>query len=347
MRTLTPEIDIAYDKTTTLKAGVSYVVEPRAAGALLMRLDGLASVEGCELPAYNRKADYNGKTLTILRAGGIGDILLITPLIEAIQAEWPEVKLEVCCSNRSELGVHALCSHLPYPAPHSELLKRDAVLNLTDSVEQEHDLHAVHAFGAKAGFYDLPLRLKYQNDKALVGDMLIRYPKRAKLRVGVQMRASSKIRSYPYMSAVIAGLIEKGVEVVLFDEPEVTSVIGQSDLILNGSMERWTLEESVALLESCDLIIAPDSAFIHFGCALDVATLGLYGSFHYSKRATLGNRKNFFIQAGADCSPCNHHGLGGLAWPKGGPCNRSGMCNVLAGIEPDRVVRKAMQLCSA
>jgi len=347
MRTLTPEIDIAYDKTTTLKAGVSYVVEPRAAGALLMRLNGLASVEGCELPAYNRKADYNGKTLTILRAGGIGDILLITPLIEAIQTEWPEVKLEVCCSNRSELGVHALCSHLPYPTPHSELLKRDAILNLTNSVEEDHDLHAVHVFGAKAGFYDLPLRLKYQNDKALVGDMLIRYPKRAKMRVGVQMKASSKIRSYPYMSAVIAGLIEKGVEVVLFDEPEATSVIGQSELILNGSTEKWTLEESVALLESCDLVIAPDSAFIHFGCALDVATLGLYGSFHYSKRATLGNRKNFFIQAGGDCSPCNHHGLGGLAWPKGGPCNRSGMCNVLHGIEPERVVRKAMQLCSA
>jgi ADP-heptose:LPS heptosyltransferase len=347
MRILTPEIDLAYDNTTTLKAGVSYVVEPRAAGALLMRLNGLASVEGCELPAYNRKADYNGKTLTILRAGGIGDILLITPLIEAIQAEWPEVKLEVCCSNRSRLPVHPICSHLSYPAPHSELLKRDAVLNLTDSVEEEHDLHAVHAFGAKAGFYDLPLRLKYQNDKALVGDMLIRYPKRAKVRIGLQMKASSKIRIYPYMSAVIAGLIEKGVEVVLFDDPEATSVIGKSDLVLNGSMEKWTLEESVALLESCDLIIAPDSAFIHFGCALDVATLGLYGSFHYSKRATLGNRKNFFIQAGGDCSPCNHHGLGGLAWPKGGPCNRSGMCNVLHGIEPERVVRKAMQLCSA
>jgi ADP-heptose:LPS heptosyltransferase len=347
MRILTPEIDIAYDKTTTLKAGVGYVVEPRAAGALLMRLDGLASVEGCELPPYDRRADYNGKTLTILRAGGIGDILLITPLIEAIQAEWPEVKLEVCCSNRSELGVHALCSHLPYPAPHSELLKRDAILNLTNSVEEDDDLHAVHVFGAKAGFYDLPLRLKYQNDKALVGDMLIRYPKIAKLRVGIQMKASSKIRSYPYMSAVIAGLIEKGVEVVLFDEPEATSVIGQSELILNGSMERWELEESVALLESCDLVIAPDSAFIHFGCALNVATLGLYGSFHYSKRATLGNPKNFFIQAGGDCSPCNHHGIGGLKWPQGSPCNRSEMCNVLAGIEPERVVRKAMQLCSA
>jgi ADP-heptose:LPS heptosyltransferase len=346
MRILTPEIDIAYDKTTTLKAGVSYVVEPRAAGALLMRLDGLASVEGCELPKYDRRADYNGKTLTILRAGGIGDILLITPLIEAIQAEWPEVKLEVCCSNRSELGVHALCSHLSYPAPHSELLKRDAVLNLTDSVEEEHDLHAVHAFGAKAGFYDLPLRLKYQNDKSLVGDMLIRYPKIAKARVGLQMKASSKIRSYPYMSDVIAGLIDRGVQVVLFDEPEATSVIGQSELILNGSMEKWTLEESVALLESCDLVIAPDSAFIHFGCALDVATLGLYGSFHYSKRATLGNPKNYFIQAGGDCSPCNHHGLGGLPWPKCGPCKRSGMCNVLAGIEPERIVRKAMQLCS-
>jgi ADP-heptose:LPS heptosyltransferase len=346
MRVITPEIDVTYDKTTTLKAGVGYVVEPRASGALLMRLDGLASVEGCELPAYNRNEDYNGKTLTILRAGGIGDILLITPLIEAIQAEWPEVKLEVCCSNRCELAVHPLCTHLQYPATHTELLKRDAILNLTNSVEGEHDLHAVHAFGARAGFHDLPLRLNYQNDKALVGDMLIRYPKRSKARVGLQMKASSKVRCYPYMSDVIAGLIDRGVEVVLFDEPEATSVIGQSDLILNGSMERWTLEESVALLESCDLIIAPDSAFIHFGCALDVATLGLYGSFHYSKRATLGNPKNFFIQAGGDCSPCNHHGLGGLAWPKGSPCNRSGMCNVLAGIEPERVVRKAMQLCS-
>lgn len=346
MRIITPEQDLAYDKATTLKAGVGYVVEPRASGALLMRLDGLASVEGCELPAYNRNENYNGKTLTILRAGGIGDILLITPLIEAIQAEWPEAKLEVCCANRCKLAVHPLCSHLPYPAPHSELLKRDAVLNLTDSVEGEYDLHAVHAFGTRAGFHGLPLKLTFQNDKALAGDMLIRYPKRAKARVGIQMKASSRVRIYPYMSEVIAGLIAKEVEVVLFDEPEATTVLGKSDLILNGSKEKWELEESIALLESCDLVIAPDSAFIHFGCALNVATLGLYGSFHYSKRATIGNPKNFFLQAGGDCAPCNHHGCGGLKWPKAGPCNRSGVCDVLAGIPAERIVRKALQLCS-
>ncbi|NBW16867.1 MAG: hypothetical protein EBR82_53710 [Caulobacteraceae bacterium] len=345
MRKVTPEQDIDW-AGITLKAGVGYVMEPRASGALLLRLNGLASVEACELPEYNRDNDYNGKTLTILRAGGIGDVLMTTPLIEAMQAEWPEAKLEFCCGVRSKLAVHPLCSHLAFPADHKELLKRDAVLNLTDVVESEYDLHAVHAMGSKAGFHGLPLKLTFQNDKALAGDMLIRYPKRAKARVGIQMKASSKIRSYPHTSEVVVGLVDKGVEVVLFDEPNATTTLGESDLVLNGSSERWTLEESVALLESCDLLIAPDSSLVHFGCALGVATLGLYGSFHYSKRATIGNPKNFFIQAGGDCAPCNHHGEGGLRWPKSGPCNRSEMCNVLAGIPAERVVRKAIQICS-
>jgi hypothetical protein len=129
MRVVTPEVQVEFDRK--LKAGVSYVVHPKDAGSLVAEAGGLASVEACQLPEYDENADYNGRIITILKDGMVGDIFLLRPFVDEIRKKWPDVVIEICSRIKTEVAVHSICSHLPYPAEHSELLKRDAVLNLT------------------------------------------------------------------------------------------------------------------------------------------------------------------------------------------------------------------------
>ena len=161
----------------------------------------------------------------------------------------------------------------------------------------------------------------------------------------MQMRASSPIRTYPHCNEVLELLLAKGIEVALFAEPKAVIIETSHPLMTNASGDALDMEDSIALASLCDCLIAPDSSFVHFGCAMNVPTIGLYGSFSYAIRRTHGHPDNYFIEARGDCSPCNHHGHGGEAWPSHGPCKQSGLCNVLAGIPAERVARKAIQIC--
>lgn len=345
MRLVIPEVDYEWGKVK-LEAGKRYVMEPRAVGGFLMRLDGRASVEAIDLLPYYPNENYNHKTLTILRAGGIGDILMLTPLLKAMVAKWPDAHIEVCCGSRSSFCLPPEVDWVPYPATYESLQEKDGILNLTGVIEKEFEKHGVHALGEAAGFKDLPLRLHYEPDSALVGEMGIRYPKKAQKRVGIQLKASSPIRTYPHTSDLIYILVQAGVEVVLFGEPHTIIIDRPHPLLTNASADGLDMEDSAALASLCDLLIAPDSAFVHFGCAMNVPTIGIYGSFSYSIRKTDGHPSNYFYEARGECSPCNHHGEGGEKWPSHGPCKRSGFCNVLAGIPAERIARKAIQICT-
>lgn len=346
MRLVVPEKDSEWGGVK-IEAGRQYVFEPRGSAAMLVKLDGLASVEPVSLPPYYPNEDYNHKTLTILRAGGIGDILMMTPLLKAMNERWPEAHLEVCCGERSRFALPSFVDWLPYPPPMRDIMERDSILNLTGVIEREFEEHGVRAFGNEAGFRDLPLRLLYEPDPSVVGDIRLKYPRKAKARVGIQVKASTKIRSYPYSGEVITLLLERGIEVVMFGEPHLIITDRPHPLITNASADGLDMEDSVALASLCDCLIAPDSSFIHFGCAMNVPTIGLFGSFSYSIRRTEGHPDNYFIEAKGECSPCNFHGEGGQSWPTHGPCKRSGFCNVLAGIPAERVARKAIQICKA
>ena len=154
--------------------------------------------------------------------------------------------MEVCCGSRSKFALPSYVDWLPYPANAKELLERDSVLNLTDIIETEFEKHGVHAFGEVAGFNDLPLKLIYEPDSSLVGDLRIRYPKKAKARVGIQLKASSPIRTYPRINEVIFMLVEKGIEVVLSAEPHSVIIERPHPLLTNASADALDMEDSVA-----------------------------------------------------------------------------------------------------
>ncbi|WP_068763469.1 lipopolysaccharide heptosyltransferase II, partial [Oleiphilus sp. HI0066] len=64
-----------------------------------------------------------------------------------------------------------------------------------------------------------------------------------------------------------------------------------------------SLEEAVALMSQADLALANDSGLMHVAAALNVPTLGLFGSTSPDYTPPL-SEKSAVIKASIDCSPC-------------------------------------------
>jgi heptosyltransferase-2 len=97
--------------------------------------------------------------------------------------------------------------------------------------------------------------------------------------------------------------------------------------------------QSAALLATCDAVVAPDSALCHLAGALNLPTVALYGPFPWALRTAYALR-TVALSGHGPCAPCFHHERAGEVWPEGKPCAKSGRCEVLATIEPERILAK-------
>jgi ADP-heptose:LPS heptosyltransferase len=90
--------------------------------------------------------------------------------------------------------------------------------------------------------------------------------------VAVQLRAADRYRDYPHMEAVVEGLAERCHVLVFSDRPisgfrhdRVTRVYGLE------------LRHAFAIVSECDVVLAPDSSFLHLAGALDIPCVALFG----------------------------------------------------------------------
>lgn len=75
--------------------------------------------------------------------------------------------------------------------------------------------------------------------------------------------------------------------------PNVKSYIGKT-----------TLEQNAAIIGQCDLMISGDSGPLHIATALDVPSVGLYGSMPIERTGTYG-KNCISIKSDLSCVPCN------------------------------------------
>ena len=143
-------------------------------------------------------------------------------------------------------------------------------------------------------------------------------------RIGVQWHSSSLARNWPESNriAFITEAVFKGWDVFRLDEPKLT------------------FRQNAAVAQTCDVLVTPDSAFLHLGAHLGVPTVALFGSFPGELRASYYPKVKV-IQAQGTCAPCFHHGVG---WPKKGPCNFTNQCEVLASISAEQVIKEVETL---
>lgn len=292
--------------------------------------------------------DWNGKHILLMRSGGLGDMMFMTPLLRELRRRWPRVSLSIACrKERFSVfdGLDLANGHVPTPVSVDLAASFDAVLGFEHVIEREKSAHYVDALAAHVGV-ELPAgddsrRIQYAVTAFERTWAALRYPRKAGVkRLGIQVLSGSRYRSYPrdQTGSVAMAFLTRGWEVFLIgvkgDAPQKERIEGLRNLAESG----LSFRQSVAALQTCDVILGPDSAIVHVAGALNIPTVALFAAIPAPMRVKYAPSITA-LEGSGKCSPCYFHERGGLAFPKDGPCAKSGKCDVLASIPVEKIVR--------
>lgn len=335
----------------------TYVVDNILAGQLLSRhQDELVASpfrNHKPLPNLPWSDDRRPKDILLIRAGGFGDLLFLAAAIRVWKKIYPDSRVSVATfSTYHDALLHNpdITEIVPYPIPVGKLDDYDTIVPLENVIESEHKLHAVDRFLEALhiphdGVPDEEKRCVYHlTEKERIGATTMFAPRANTPRLGVQVIASSRSRTYSHdlLEQAVSLLHRKGWEIYFFGPPH-SILIAEEDRVVNLSLRGFNFRQSAAVLSTCDVVLAPDSALCHLAGALDLPTVALYGPFPYQIR-TKYHPKTFALSGKGPCAPCFHHDRGQRPFPANGPCHTSGRCDVLASIEPQRVASKVAAL---
>lgn len=350
------------DSLMPLEPNCEYFVENQQVSYFAVKTNGdllVTNIGQNNFRNFKVDDDLNGKELVVFRAGGGGDILFMYPLLDEIKRRFPFCSITVSCNSIYHfvaLNCKSVDKVLPFPIKVKDLPEECVILSLEGAVEKNDTVPSVDCMFRAAG---LPLPDTETIKKSLVytpkeedvfNAHLIPVAKnKDRIRIGYQWAASSPVRNYPHKNSceLVTKLAEDGgFEVCLLGEPDSIKIgsLPKKGWVYNMTEHGLTWEQSVAFLKSCDLVIGPDSSGIHFAGAMGIKALGLYGPFQWDLRTNYFDSVWCFQQRG-ECAPCKHHSSNAYGlFPKNKPCSKSGQCEVLATLNPDRVFKKALQL---
>ena len=286
-----------------------------------------------------KKPDFNNvknKRLLIIRHGGIGDLLFITPIIKKMKIKYPELKITLM----TRIMYHSLFNNFPYIdklVDHAwpnifSLLTHDYIVFLDKSIEIDkdareknvYDLFSEKYFGIKLDNSEKkPVLFVDQYELNKIASSVPFITDGSCLTIGVQIRAGSPIRtpSYDFWVKLIIKLLRDipNTKIYLITEKNMafwaekikTMVIcrepGLTDDIINFGHYSQNIQSLIALIEMLDLIIAPDSSSVHIAAGMDIPTICIYGPFPSRLRIKY-YPKAIGLDASAECAPCFTHG---------------------------------------
>lgn len=357
MHIVTFSEDLLFQQGATMKAGVPYYMTNGTCGLILDDHRRIACKDGRERaimniaqikPAvdtpFDPKKDWNGRTIHMFRGGGWGDIMFLGPTVRELRRRWPKVKIHIHCGTEyipALDGLDVLAT--PMPVAVSEIKRGDAAVFYEGTIEASEEAerqHAVQLFAAKFGMKLTDLSLEWELPEAERLKAWDQFPRSMRKRVGIQVAASSPVRTYhPQMLASAVDLIlAEGYEVFLFGRPGQFKLNNQSPLMTDLSEKELSMRESVATMTTCDVMVTPDSSLFHVAQALGIPVVGLFGSFRADLRVT-DPSKALIIQAQGSCAPCFFHANQQTQFPEGRPCSIAKFCTVLAAIPPAQILK--------
>jgi ADP-heptose:LPS heptosyltransferase len=277
--------------------------------------------------------------------GGIGDTIMLEPVIRAWKAGHPDQVAVVAVSHGNDTLLRGLgVAMAGYPVPVTMLDQVAHVFCTERMIRENPEHHPTDLYEERWDICTPNKRPRLQIDPTEQAWSASHFPKTGRKRIGVQVRATALARTYPSTQEVVRRLLRKGHEVYLFGREGECNAADQPELgLLNLASRRHTLRQSLAMLDSCDAFLAPDSGLLHAAGALGVPTVALFGPFHWRERTRYYPTVRA-LQGLAPCAPCHHHKLAGIEWPENGPCNEAGHCVAMAQIEPRRIVAKLEEM---
>lgn len=353
MHLLSLEKEFRYTPVNAIPPG-QYILEDVNAAQLIVKSNGghMTPFIVPEDKLMKIGGNYNGKRILICRAGGFGDLVLLSPILREIKRRWPTCKLDVCCMPHYGVvlaGLEYVDKVVDYPLPAPMIEHYDAWVFMEKAIEYNplaKKIHATDVFAKLSAVLDMDFKDKRPDYRVSNNEIIWAmesYPRTDGVqRIAIQVGASAISRMYPpeYMSQVAIALAKKDIEVFLIGaRGEV--IMEDVGRITNLAARNLTFRQSCAVINNADCVLGPDSAMIHVAGALGVPAVGLYGPFLASLR-TAYSPTTFAIQSHGPCAPCFHHAYLDVEWPANGPCNKSGRCDVLAKISPETIVQRVL-----
>lgn len=338
--------------------------------AQLINLCGDGEMEPMqEYRPFDESQDWNGKKILLLRAGGFGDIINLTPSCREIKCRWPNCEVHVASMKLYSCVLENLpyiSGRVEYPVSLDALHAYDAWVFFENAVEKNpraEKLHLVDLFAEIIGLTKQPWigvsgmgwlgtdwtdhkKPEYVVTKEEIGWANVQYPRKPGLRrLCIQPIASGQCRVYDFakMGHVIdAFAAKKTWEIYLLGAHESIRM-QETPLVHNMTVNPMTFRQSVAILNGSDCLLANDSSLIHVAGALDIPAVGLYGPFPWKLR-TAYYTSVLSISGKGRCSPCFYHeSLGKLTrdpFPKNCPSRAKNHCEVLASIPEKTIIAK-------
>ncbi len=310
-----------------------------------------------EVRPLNPAGDYNGKKILIQRAGGFGDIILMTPVLREMKRRWPTCHISIACMQHYGVVLHGLPyidELLPFPTPLEAAEAHDVWIFYENAIEKDpraHELHMTDLFAEIAGLSmgdDVDRRPEYRVRPSEAIWANEAYPRNGNKRIAIQVAASGRCRRYHLLGDLLNELVKKGFEVFLLGtENDIPALRGKrlTPQIRNLTEIGLTFRQSCAVLNTVDCLIGPDSALTHIAGALNIPAVALYGAFPWKLR-TLYSPSVSAIQGTGACSPCFHHNLGTMEkhFPDHCPSKEKGICQVMGTITPTRVIERVEKI---
>jgi ADP-heptose:LPS heptosyltransferase len=288
------------------------------------------------------------RSVLFILPGGFGDLILLSAVLAEAFRVYGAVA--IACSPLGAPVFENLpfpLEVLPYPLPVGEVDRFDLVVPLEGIIMRNPGKHPVDLWSEAAG---LALNMEERHAIYRIRDeeraeALENHPRSKRKRVGMQARASALCRTYPakHQIETIRELAAKDYEIFIFGGPGECLLANEPPYLVNLCLYKLSFRQSAAMLSTCDAVITPDSSLCHVAGALDLPTVALYGPFPWQSR-TIYHPSIYPINGHAECAPCHYHKRGGWEWPEGGPCRKTGQCEALASITPERVVAKVEEM---
>jgi len=341
--------DLNLGQNGLFEAG-EYLMEDRnAAEVMLGHPDA-----GISMERFDEKDHGLTQIRRVLVAGGIGmgDAIMLTPVLRALKKKFPDASLEVACFahfRQALLNLPYIDGFATWP------MKADAIhdyqrVYFIENFQYHTRAKTLHLTDVFAEICDIELGDDKQADYKPTPDevkwAIATFPRvTGRKRIGMQVQASERCRTYPakLLRDLMRLLIRDGWEVYLMGAP------GEFECMEQGYLHDLckvapTFRESATFLTTCDAFVGPDSGFIHVAGAMGIPSVGVFSVFPWQLRTAYYPSVKVISGIG-ECSPC-FYSPSKLQppLPVNGPCFITGKCSVLESIEPIKIASKINKL---
>lgn len=313
----------------------SHVAQQKRQQGILQAIESTrATALSCEPPLiYDIPSNiqtFTKNKVMIIRVGGLGDVLCVTPLIRTLSSVH-ELIVDVKTDHPSVFVGNPYVNRVISENEHFDTQQYDAVVDLCGYVERPENLvqHRPRAFAKSAGI-TIDIGLDYldyyvsKEEERWANHFLSDYFfTGAPGPVAYIWKTSTDNRNWSINThqAVLRSLYKLAVEMqfsILILDPRRQQIPLRSEyeFSIHNLTGMHSVRETAAIMSRCKAVISPDTGAFHLANALRVPTLSYFGSFPLEERATFGDVSQ--VNTPQDCKlfPCRSYSCPMLGSPE-------------------------------